>query len=147
MSRLAPAAAWLLLAPLCFGGIALANGMGGDSPPARIPIPAKVFAATFEDKTGVIVKASRVTFNGEVFVYGTLGEAQVTVPFEKIDHVRFTPAAATEKVTATAVLKAGPGAEQAEVSLILPDDSPWYGETTFGNYQIEVRQLKRISFP
>lgn len=143
MSRLAPAAAWLLLAPLCFGGIALANGMGGDSPPARIPIPAKVFSASFEDKTGVVVQASRVTFNGEVFVYGTLGEAQVTVPFEKIAHVRFTPAEGVEKVTATAVLKA----DQSEVSLILPDDSPWYGETTFGNYQIEVRQLKRITFP
>jgi hypothetical protein len=51
-------------------------------------------------------------------------------------------ASEAEKVSATAVLKGG-----GEVSLVMPDDSPWYGEATFGNYQITVDKLKRVSFP
>jgi hypothetical protein len=123
-------------------GVAWATGLGGTDAPTRIPVPAKPFSATVEDRSGTIVTVSSATFDGEVFLFGTLGEAQVTVPFEKIKEIRFEPASDAGSLVAYAVLHAG-----EPVRVVVDNDVPCYGETAFGFYKIEVKSIRRITFP
>jgi hypothetical protein len=118
----------------------LAGGfMGGDAP-SRIPVPARSFAATFEDVGGTVVELSKVTFDGEVFVHGRLGAAQVTVPFERIAEVRIEKA--TDPLRRVAVITLSDGSEPVRIEV--KDDTPWYGRARFGNYKLEVRDLRSV---
>lgn len=120
----------------------LATGAFGGDAPSRIPVPARSFSATFEDAGGTSVKgASKVTFNGEVFLYGRFGAGQVTIPFERIAQVEIHKAADPLKRTAVVTLNDG----SAPVRVELEDDTPWYARTRFGNYKVEVRDLRKIS--
>lgn len=119
--------------------VALATGFGGDSPPARIPVPAKVYTATVEDRGGTQLTVSRVSYNGEIFLYGNFGAAQVTVPFDSIREAVFEDGGGDGK--RTAVVTANDG---QTLKIVVDDDILCYGRTEFGNYQIEVRDLRRI---
>lgn len=121
--------------------VAWATGFGSDAPPSRIPIPARDFSATVEDHGGVTMQVDRVSYNGEVFLYGEIGAAQVTIPFEKITTVEFTPHDVEDKRKATATTKDGD-----KITVVVDDDTLCYGKTKFGNYSIEVEDLRRITF-
>jgi hypothetical protein len=118
----------------------LAGGFMGSDAPSRIPVPARSFVATFEDVGGTTVQASRVTFDGEVFVHGLFGAAQVTVPFDRIAEVRIEKASDPLKRVAVVTLVDDPEPVRVEV----PDDTPWYGRARFGNYKLEVRDLRAV---
>ncbi len=118
----------------------LAGGLTGGDAPSRIPVPARVFTATFEDMGQTTVPASRVTFAGEVFVFGQFGAGQVTVPFEKISEVVVEKA--KDDLHRTLVVRLRDGSEP--VRIIVDDDAVWWGRTRFGNYKIEVRDLARV---
>ena len=100
------------------------------------------FTATVEDTSGTVVSVERVTYNGEVFLYGNLGEAQVTIPFERITEARVEPHPDKDKVKVMAVLK-----DADPVTIVVEHDMPCYGATPFGNYKIEVEKVRRITFP
>ena len=135
---LLPALLGLLLAvPV----MAWATGFGGDSPPSRIPVPARDFSATVEDHGGVVVEVDRASYNGEVFLYGKIGAAQVTIPFEKIKEITFAPHEAKDTRAATATTHDG-----QVITVLVDDDTLCYGRTTYGNYSIEVENLRRIRF-
>ncbi len=141
MSRIRSGVA--LAALLTIGGVALANGFGGsDAPPSRIPVPAKPYAATIEDQSGIRIELTEVTFNGEVFIYGLFGQGQSTVPFDRIADVRIEPSAEPEKRVATIRLVDG-----STVNLTIEDDILTYGRAKFGNYSIPVEKLRKIEFP
>ena len=139
MRKFAPVLAALAL--LTVAAPVLGNGFGGDSPPSRIPIPARPFTATVEDSGGTTVDVSSVTWNGEVFLYGELGEGQITVPFEKVDYAT-VKLHTNEKVLVTAMMH-----DTTSVTFTVDEDLLCYGKTVFGNYQIEVSKLRRIDFP
>ncbi|MFK7928997.1 MAG: hypothetical protein AB8H79_12465 [Myxococcota bacterium] len=120
---------------------AWANGVFGSDAPSRIPVPARTFSATFEDVGGTQVKASRVTLNGEVFVYGKLGSAQVTVPFERIKDVRIEKATNPLKRVAVVTLTD----DTTPVRIEVDDDTAWFGKARFGNYKLEMRDLRVVS--
>lgn len=122
------------VSPVLAGGF-----MGGDAP-SRIPVPARSFTATFEDVGGTVITASKVTFDGEVFVHGRLGQAQVTIPFERIAEVRIEKAA--DPLRRVAVVTLADGSEPVRVEV--QDDTPWYARARFGNYKLEVRDLRAV---
>lgn len=126
----------LLLPPLAW-----ATGFGGDAPPSRIPIPARDFSARVVDNGGTEMVVDRVSYNGEVFLYGNIGAAQVTIPFEKITTVTFGPHEKEDTRTATATMKDG-----QSITVLVDDDILCYGKTKFGNYSIEVEELRTITF-
>jgi hypothetical protein len=126
-----------LIAP----ALALATGFGSDNPPSRIPIPAKDFSARVEDHGGTVVSVDRVTWNGEVFLYGTIGAAQVTVPFDRITRVAILPHAEAGKRTAKVTMTDG-----EIVEIAVNDDTPCYGRTRFGNYAIEAEDIRFVTF-
>lgn len=131
--------AMALMLAVVAGGAAYAMGVGGSDAPTRIPVPAEDFSAVVEDRSGTVVEVRRATFDGEVFLFGTLGEGKVSVPFERIREVRFEPSTDEGHLVAFAVLEEG-----APVRLIVEDDVPCYGETSFGLYRIEVEHIRRI---
>ncbi len=132
----------LLAGALALGAaapVALATGFGSDSPPARIPVPAKVFQATIEDRGGTQLTVTRASYNGEIFLYGNFGAAQVTIPFDSIREAAFEDGGGDGKRTATVTSNDG-----QTLKIVVDDDILCYGKTEFGNYQIEVRDLRRI---
>jgi hypothetical protein len=133
---------FVLAAVLVLGPAALAGGIMGGDAPSRIPIPARDFTATVEDTAGTQVTVERVTYNGEVFLYGNLGEAQVTIPFERIAEVRVEPHPDKDKVSVMARLK-----DADPVTIVAEHDLPCYGATPFGNYRIDLEKVRRITFP
>lgn len=134
-----------MLGVAVFLGVAvpvLANGLTGADAPSRIPTTARSYAATFVDVGGTRVQAtSKVSFNGETFVYGRFGAGQVTIPFERIDTVTISKADDPLKRTATITLNDG----SEPVRVVLEDDTAWYGRTRFGNYKVEVRDIRTVS--
>lgn len=137
MRRTAVVVLFALLATRAF-----ATGFGGsDAPPARIPVPAHEFAATVMDNSGVKVDVTQVSYNGEVFVYGLVGEGQVTVPFEAMASVRFEPSTEANKRVAFIVMRDG-----TSVNVVVDDDIPAYGRTSYGTYSITTDKIKVIEF-
>lgn len=133
---------FLFAMALALGTAATAGGIMGTDAPSRIPVPARDFTATVEDTSGTVVTVQKATWNGEVFIYGNLGEAQVTIPFERIAEARIEPHPDKDKVTVMAVLRQG-----EPVTITVEHDTPCFGATEFGNYKIEIDRVRRIAFP
>ncbi len=123
------------------GAVAHATGFGGSSAPSRIPVPAQDFTATVTDLSGEAATLSKVSFNGEVYVYGKKGEADVAVPFERIDKVRISPTDDKRYRSAYITLRDGD-----TVTVMVDYDAPCYGETSWGRYRIEVEKIRGIQF-
>lgn len=115
-------------------------GLFGTDAPSRIPVPAREFHLRIEDRGGVVLDVTRATFDGEIFVYGTIGLAQVTVPFENIDQLEVLPGGDEDHRVARVLTR---GSETIE--LVVESDTPFWGRTTFGNYKIEIGQVHRVS--
>jgi hypothetical protein len=139
MSRTLPL---LLLLAAAWPAAVLATGFGGDSPPTRIPVPAREFKATVEDRAGAVVQLTRVTLNGEIFFSGVVGEGQVSVPFDTLAEVRIEPSGDDKKVVALVKLHDG-----ASVRMTLDYDVPFYGDAVFGHYKIEIEKVRKLTFP
>ncbi len=118
-----------------------ATGFGGDAPPTRIPVPAKVVSAVVEDQGGTLVKVERISLDGEVYVHGTHGEGQVAIPFDKIAEVRIEPSPKAGKIVAFVKMREG-----ESIAVTIDDDTPCWGKTTYGNYKIEISKVRRIEF-
>lgn len=132
----------ILLALVCtLPVLAWATGFGSDAPPSRIPIPARDFSATIEDVGGTTMEVDRISYNGEVFLYGQIGAAQVTIPFEKIATITVAPHEKEDHRAATATTRDG-----QTITVLVDDDTLCYGRTKFGNYSIEVEDLRKITF-
>lgn len=127
---------WLLLLGLLAASPARAGLFGNDAP-GRIPVPAREFHARVEDRAGVVTELDHVTFDGEVYVFGTVGLAQVTVPFETIRRLEIAPGPDDDHVIARVFTKAG---ETWEV--VVDEDRPVYGRAAFGNYRIDVSRIR-----
>jgi hypothetical protein len=129
---------WPLFA-LALASPAMAGLFGSDAP-SRIPIPARLFTLEVEDVGGTTLRIERATYDGEVFLFGTVGLAQITVPFELVSSVVVAQGPDDDHRTAIVTT-----ATQEEVRVVLEVDKPLYGRTPFGNYKIEVGQIRRIA--
>lgn len=116
-------------------------GIFGGRPPVRIPKPRAEFAATVVDHGGTSVRIASVTWNGEVHIWGKLGAAEVTIPFENVRTARVLPA---EDPDLRVVVVATSHGE--DVRILVDDDLPVYGRTPFGNYRILLRDIRELRF-
>lgn len=117
---------------------AAAGIFGG--PPTRIPSPPKDFTAVVEDIGGIAVRVTSVSWNGEVHVWGDLGQAEISIPFEHVVAVTVGPAAEAHRRTLTV------RTHHAEpVQILVDHDVPLYGKTAYGNYKIEIGDVGRLT--
>ena len=120
---------------------ALAMGdLSGDGPTTRVPEPSIDFTVVVTDTEMNPFTVSKATFDGHVYLTGTLGKAKVSVPFEKMALVDFVPA---EGMDVTALITFLDGQQQA---LVVKGTLPAYGQTAYGNVAIELRYLRDAVF-
>jgi hypothetical protein len=127
----------VLLSPVA----ALAMGdLSGDGPTTRVPEPSIDFTVVVTDTEMNPFEVTKATFDGHVYLTGTVGKAKVSVPFEKIQRVDFVPA---EGIDVTALITFTDGKQQA---LLVKGTLPAYGQTAYGNVAIELRYLRDAVF-
>jgi hypothetical protein len=122
-------------------------GMGGGSGPANekiVPIPDKNYTVQVTDSRSAKVEARRFTWEGKVYFQGQYGQATVTLPFPKVKSVQIVPSAATTSpnlIMAKMTLTTG-----ETLDIALDRSSKCYGETSFGTYEIFVRDVTVLQF-
>lgn len=129
-----------LFLTLIITGWVFLTGMG-QSPQNEVPKPEIKFNATVIDDQGISTKLQEVSLEGKVYLMGTRGKGTVTIPFEKIRKVVFVGEARNGKKDAQITLKNG-----EVVAITFDDENRFYGTTSFGNYKIQVRNIKEIIF-
>lgn len=122
---------------LCLMGM---GGLGGSAPTGKIPAPVKNFNVRVTDQEGVQTSLSQFSQDGKIFLAGKRGDAEVTIPFEKISQVQFQPLDKKE-VQAKVSLR---GQEGVEVTV--DGQAKFYGKADFGTFQIDAKDLKSLSF-
>ena len=115
-------------------------GMGsfGDQRSVEAPEPDRLYAATLVDQTDVSMKLNKVSCNGQTFVLGYLGRSQLSIDFEKISSILFF--VKQDKILASIALRDGD-----VVELIVEDDIPWHGVSSYADVRIETRDIKKIT--
>jgi hypothetical protein len=114
--------------------------ISGDGPTTRIPEPSLDFTVVVTDTEMNPFEVSKATFDGHIYLTGTVGKAKVSVPFEKIARVDFVPA---DGLDVTALITFHGGQQQA---LLVKGTIPAYGQTAYGNVAIELRYLRDAVF-
>lgn len=122
-------------------GFLLITGMGGlgGTPTGKIPTPEKDFSATLIDKQDVVTKCKQVSRDGDVFFLGKKGRGTVTIPFEKVKTAEFE----NGKGVVIAVLKL---IDSQTIEIEMDKSQKFYGNVPFGTFQIEVTDIKKITF-
>ncbi|KAF0123140.1 MAG: hypothetical protein FD151_442 [bacterium] len=122
-------------------GFLLITGMGGlgGTPSGKIPTPEKDFSATLIDKQDVVTKCKQISRDGDVFFLGKKGKGTVTIPFERVKTAEF----GNGKGVVIAVLKLIDG---QTIEIEMDKSQRFYGNVNFGTFQIEVSDLKKITF-
>ena len=122
-------------------GFLLITGMGGlgGTPSGKIPTPEKDFSATLIDKQDVVTKCKQISRDGDVFFLGKKGKGTFTVSFEKVKIAEFQ----NGKGVVIAVLKLIDG---QTIEIEVDKSQRFYGNVPFGTFQIEVTDLKKITF-
>ncbi len=114
--------------------------MGGSAPAGKTPVPEKNFNVRVTDREGTQTALSQFSQEGKVFLAGKRGDANVTVPFEKISQIEFQ--ALEGKETQARVSLRG----QENIDLKLEKQAKFYGKADFGTFQIDAKDVKSISF-
>ena len=73
-------------------------------------------------------------------VFGTVGLAQVAVPFETVRRLDVGSAVDEDHVIVHVTTRDG-----AAVDVVVDEDRPWYGRAAFGNFRIEIGQVRAIA--
>ena len=122
-------------------------GLGGgteNNAQNTIPIPRENFTVLVKDRSGQEVQARRFTWEGKVFLRGQVGNATVSMPFDKVLSVKVLPPegqTAGAQVRAAVTLRAGD-----TVNVMIERGSKCYGETKFGNYEIFFKDVAELQF-
>ncbi len=113
---------------------------GGTAAPSKIPSPEKNFNARVMDRQDIQTSLTQFSHDGKVYLAGKLGNATVTIPFEKISQIQFV-AAQGKDPAAKVVLK-----DQKQIEILMDRRSNFYGQADFGTFHIEAKDLKSIRF-
>ncbi len=90
------------------------------------------------DGDGNAIRVRGLCADGKSYLSGELGRGDLQVPLQNVASLAFSDA--DGRLTAEVVMMSG-----KTVTLTISGDASLAGETEFGKYQIEVRQVNRIS--
>jgi len=114
--------------------------LGGSAPVDKIPIPKKDFKVVVVDREGVRTSLSEFSHEGKIVIAGKRGSANVAIPFETISQVELKSLEGNEAMVAVSLREA----KNYEVKV--DKKSKFYGKAEFGTFQIEIKDLKLITF-
>jgi hypothetical protein len=128
-----------LVAPWLMG-----MGGGGDNNGKTVPLPQKNFTVSITDGRGQKATAERFTWEGKVSFQGQYGSATITVPFQKVQSVKVMPSQAGTSPTTVLTKMTLRGGDTLDLGL--DRTSKCYGETSFGTYEIFLKDVGEIQF-
>lgn len=121
---------------VCIGVALILMGMSGMGGSASQPATTSSFSAKITDITNSVVEISSVTIDGKTTFGGYLGKGRVQIPFERITHIEIN------KGNACVTFLDGPQICNLKANEI----SRLYGNTTYGTYQIALKDVKWLDF-
>lgn len=116
------------------------TGMGGSGGFERAPRVEKNFAVTVTDVSANKIDGEKFSWEGRVHVAGSMGMAQVTMPFERIRELTVGEKK-ERKVKVTARLTDG-----TETSFDVDAKTRCFGEASFGSFMLQMDEIKTIVF-
>jgi len=134
MKRVIFLALLTILAPLlmAMGG----KGSGFE----RAPRVDKNFAVLVTDISGKTIEGDKFSWEGRVHLDGSLGMAQVVIPFDKIKELTVGEKR-DRKVRVTLRLKDG-----SEAMVDVDADARCYAEAGFGSFMLTMAEIKSVTF-
>lgn len=128
----------LFLLLIVFVLLTAMGGKGGGF--ERVPRVEKNFSVTVTDITGNTIKGDKFSWEGRLRFSGSMGMAEVNVPFERISKVTIGDRR-DQKRLVNVLLNDG-----SETSFDIDADSRCYGEADFGTFMLTINDIKTISF-
>jgi hypothetical protein len=115
-------------------------GMGGLGGPALVkaPEPATNYAATVTDQSDIATSLEKFSFEGRTFLSGKLGDAHISISFDKIGSIRFV--LQEKMLTAEVELKDG-----KTIPVVMDRGTDCYGKLEYGDFKIAVEHIKSIT--
>ncbi len=106
----------------------------------RVPEPSENFHITVIDIDDMPFDGTQVSFNGQTYIKGNRGTAEVYVPFERIDRME-TLNRMGEKVEVKLFLING-----ESYTITCESDDEFTGHTSFGEFRLSLQHIKRAVF-
>jgi hypothetical protein len=121
--------------------VLLLTAMGGKgSGFERAPRVEKSFAVQVTDTSGNKIEGDKFSWEGRIHMDGSLGMAQVVIPFEKIKELTVGERR-DRKVRVSVHLKDG-----GEAMVDVDGDARCYGEAGFGSFSLTMAEIKSVTF-
>jgi len=121
----------ILLLFMCAAFLMAMTNMGNTREPSNV---SSAFDARIIDVSNNEVDITSVNIDGKASFTGYLGKGKVNIPFENISYIEIS------KTLANVILKDS----KDTCKLTVNGFSRVYGNTTFGRYQIALKDIKRI---
>ncbi|HEY4716120.1 MAG TPA: hypothetical protein VII00_03370 [bacterium] len=107
--------------------------------PIEIPIPKKDFSVMIVDSEDNKISLTGFSCNGEIYLNGAFGKADIAVSFEKIKIIEFNRV--ENDIFAVIKMK-----DQTETKIKVKKSLPFYGRTGYGNIIIKAEDITLIEF-
>jgi hypothetical protein len=134
MKRTLPGSLFVLICCLSLG-----MGSMGDPVTVKAPEPDKNVMVTLIDQDDVSLDLENFTCDGQTFITGKMGKADLSIDFEKIRSI-------------LSVNKSGQGtalvnlADDKQVELVMEKDIPCFGTASFADVRIMTHDIKKVVF-
>lgn len=116
------------------------TGMGGSGGFEKAPRVEKNYAVSVTDVGGSKIEGEKFSWEGRIHFAGSMGMAQVTMPFERIRSLTVGDVR-DRKVKVTAKLTDG-----SEAGFEVDAKSRCFGEAPFGSFMLEMAEIKSVAF-
>ncbi len=130
---------WLLAASVALLSMSGLGG-GGDEEGIEVPVANEIWKATLTDATLTETDLTEFSWDGYTHMQGTLGAGTIAIKFTDIAGIDFEP---TEKNKSLALVKLKNGTVK---KIGVDGRVNLYGKTGFGNYKIQVKDVKKVVF-
>lgn len=128
-----------LLASVSIIFFCLTLGMGsvGEQAAVKTPEPDENYTAVLVDQEDVSMDLEKFTVDGQTYLTGKLGKADLSIDFERIRSILFV--SADGATTASVTLD-----DSKKVDLVVAPGTFCYGTSSFADVRIAVRDIKKI---
>ena len=115
-------------------------GMGGLGGPVSVKVrePARNYAATVTDQSDIVTRLEKFSYEGETLLSGKMGDAYISINFEKIESMGFVLQDKT--LTAEVRLKDG-----KDIPIVIDKGTACYGKLPYADFKIAVEDIKFIT--
>jgi hypothetical protein len=113
--------------------------MGGLGNPGSVEVPKTKtnYSATIVDLSDLATRVENFSFDGQTYLSGKMGDADVSITFDRIDTITFV--LNQETLTAEVELKDG-----KTVHVVMNKNTACYGRFAYGGYKIAAMNIKSI---